>query len=303
MGTSFQSRKGNYVQDHEPAHVALQRRFFALAASLPASAQVAGAQNASILPAAASTSAPPDSTLLTEYHFDNAYSNAYFDVCGSLPGSDGCYGGGTLGPLGHVGALIEGNQSVKGSVVTRKIYVVDDNAGGTTVKLYVYQKTDNINGTNDTISTSLVNTISLPLVGGTGVKSYMAADKDFLFIGTSLSQSAVKVAKAGLTFQAIGGFSGPSPIYVSSATANNYGSVTLTFSDSNGQSTGFYSFDPSGNLSEDGGGANYLLSTSTALTTKNLLTTSNSAITNITQSSHKRHINFHKTASAAIPAN
>lgn len=268
--------------------------FFAAAVNLPADAQVAGGQRVGILPPVFVVNPPPDNSLLTTYSFDNAYSSAYFSVCGSLPGSEGCYGGGTLGPFGHAGALIEGNEVVRGTIVTRDIYVVDDKAGGTTVKLYVYRKTDTISGADDSISTSLLNTISLPLTGGANAKSYMAADTNFLFIGTSLSQSAVKVAKSDLTFQPLGGFSGPAPIYVSSATSNKYGSVTVTFSDNSGVYTGFYSFDPYGNFSEDGGGADYLLGTSTALTTANLVTSTNGAISAHTVPSLQRNVRFNK---------
>jgi hypothetical protein len=268
---------------------------FFMASALPASAQVVGSQRVGILPPVSLPRPPPDNSLLTTYSFDNAYTSAYYSVCGSLPGSEGCYGGGLLGPFGHAGALIEGNESVQGTVVKRNIYVIDDKAGGTTVKLYVYQKTDTIKGADDSIATSLVNTISLPLIGGAGAKTYMAGDDNFLFIGTSLSQSAVKVAKSDLSFQTLGGFSGPAPIYVSSATSNKYGSITVTFSDSSGVYTGFYSFDPNGNFSEDGGGADYLLGTSTALTTANLLTSTNSTVTNRKLPSLQRNVRFYAT--------
>ncbi len=277
--------------------------FFAMAAAIPANAQESGAQRVRILPPVYVAQTPPDSTLSTTYYFGNSYANAYFVVCGSLPGSDGCYGSGTLGPFGHAGALVEGDESVQGTIVTRNIYVVDDEAGGTTVKLYVYQKTDTINGAEDFVSTSLVNTISLPLIGGANVKSYMAADKDFLFIGTSLSQSAVKVAKSDLTLQSLGGFSGPAPIYVSSATTNKYGFVVVTFSDDSGKFTGFYSFDPNGNSTGDGGGANYLLGTSTGLTTADLLTATNGTISDNKLPPLKRNVHLHSVDSKAAPGN
>jgi hypothetical protein len=73
-------------------------------------------------------------------------------VCGSLPGSGGCYGSAYLGPFGKIGALLEGNPSTKGNTVTRAIYVLDIATGtkGTDVALSIYKKTDTISSSFDT---------------------------------------------------------------------------------------------------------------------------------------------------------
>src|SRR5947208_10080798 len=58
---------------------------------------------------------PPTSTLFpyttlfrSRYNTDVAHTTVNWNVCGSLPGSSGCYGSGSLGPFGRVGALMEG---------------------------------------------------------------------------------------------------------------------------------------------------------------------------------------------------
>lgn len=261
----------------------------ATAAALPVTALAAR-------PSPSEAGAPPDQNLLAQYSFDNAYSNVYFSVCGSLPGSSGCYGGGTLGPFGHAGALIEGDEvtSMNGTVVKRNIYVLDDKAGGTGVKLYTYERTDNINGASDSVSVSLLGATTIPLIGGDNVRSYMAADTNYLFIGTSLSQSAQRIGKFDDTVQALGGFSGSEPLYVSAITTSKSGAVIVTYSDNSGKSTGFYAYDADGNFSGDGGGADYLVNTASALTTSSLLTATNAAVSARTVPAIQRKVVFDK---------
>src|SRR6266446_5236337 len=132
---------------------------------------------------------PPDATLYTTYNIDTAHTSVGLVVCGSLPGSEGCYGGASLGPFGKVGALLEGDPKVDLSMntVTRPIYVVDI-ASGTNqnqVVLYVYTKVDTITTDFDTVTVTLSQTISLPLAGGTSAQASMAANNQFLFIGTN----------------------------------------------------------------------------------------------------------------------
>ncbi|WP_266159597.1 hypothetical protein [Dyella silvatica] len=238
----------------------------AVTAALPASAQLA---TAAITPAT-----PPDSNLFTTYSFNNTYTSAYLSVCGSTQGSEGCYGGGSIGPFGRAGALIEGNESVDVATgtVTRYIYVVDEAVNnGTGVTLYVYKKTDVVTSTFDTVNISLANTVVLPLKGGVSAKTYMAADNDFLFIGTDQSSFAVRVQKSNLAINQVGGFS--PPINVSAITSDKYGFVTVTFGGISG-SDGFYTFGPNGSMVEDGGGADFMVGNSTGLSTANLATTS-----------------------------
>ncbi len=83
----------------------------------------------------------------------------------------------------------------------------------------------------------------------------MAANPQFLFVGTDRSPQGVEVNKRNLTFSQVGGFS--PPINVTAITADRYGYVTLTCGSFSGGQSGFYLFGPDGSLQEDGGGADF----------------------------------------------
>ena len=118
----------------------------------------------------AAPAAPIDATLYTRYNMDLDHTNVGWNVCGSLPGSSGCYGSGSLGPFGRVGAMMEGEPKTNriANTVTRAIYVLDPASGPNQneVVLYVYTKVDTITTDSDTVTVTLSQTISLPLVGG-----------------------------------------------------------------------------------------------------------------------------------------
>jgi hypothetical protein len=222
--------------------------------------------------AMAQTSAP-DSNLYTTYSFDKAYTYAYLVVCGSTQESEGCYGSATLGPFSQAGAIVEGNPSVDPftGTVTRDIYVVDQAAnGGTGVTLYDYVKTDVVDASSDSVKVSLKSSTTLPLTGGSNAKTYLAADNNYLFIGTDQGPFALQVQKSDLTSTQIA--SGSPPANVSSITSDAYGFVTVTFG-AIGGSSDFYVFNPDGKGTEDGGGVDYMVSSSNGLMTTNLATT------------------------------
>jgi hypothetical protein len=228
----------------------------------------------SALPAAAQTaSAPPaalDATLFTTYTVTSGYQNVSLTVCGSTAESEGCYGSGSMGPFGKAGALIESTPTTKGSTVTRLIYVVDSAAGtsGTGVNLVVYKKTDTITSSDDTVSVTLFKTVSLPLTGGTTAITSMAANTKFLFIGTDQGEQAVMVQKSNLAVTKVGIYIvGPN---VTSITADQYGYVTVTQGDFTTFPNGFTVFGPTGAAQEDGGGADFMLSTTAGVSTANL---------------------------------
>jgi len=206
---------------------------------------------------------PPDATLYTTYNIDTAHTSVGWAVCGSLPGSSGCYGAGSLGPFGTVGALLEGEPKVDLSTntVTRVIYVVDVASGPnqTAVVLDVYTKVDMITTDFDTVTVTLSRTISLPLAGGTSVQTSMAANKQFLFIGTNRTPNAVEINKRTFSITQLGGFS--PPINVFGITADQYGYVTLSYGSFNGFDTGFIVVGPDGTEQEDGGGSEFMLNT------------------------------------------
>jgi len=218
-----------------------------------------------ILPPVPNVLPAPDASLYTTYSLASNYTTLNWDVCGYRRDSFGCYGSGSLGPFGHVGAAIEGNETVNGNTVTRKIYVVDDGAGtGSSVTLYAYTKTDVLTSTGDTVTVNLTNAVGLPLTGGSLTKTFIAGDDGFLYIGTSRSTAPVQVQESNLAYGYAGGFS--PPIIDSSVTANKYGYVTATNGNDNGFS-GFYVFDPTGHYTVDGGGGDFMLGTLNGIST------------------------------------
>ena len=212
---------------------------------------------------AAPAATPPDATLFTTYNIDTAHTSVGWSVCGSLPGSSGCYGSGSLGPFGKVGALLEGEPKVDftANTVTRAIYVVDI-ASGTNqneVALDVYTKVDMITPDFDTVTVTLSRTITLPLTGGTSALTSMAANKQFLFVGTNRTSDAVEMNKRTFSITQLGGFS--PPINVFAITADQYGYVTLSYGSFSGFDTGFIVVGPDGTEQEDGGGSQFMLNT------------------------------------------
>lgn len=210
---------------------------------------------------------PPDAGLYTSYFFDSGFQNLTWIVCGSTQQSEGCFDSGSLGPFGNVGAMLESDPIVNANTVTRAIYIVDSNSNGG-VQLYVYKKTDVVTASFDTTTVTLIKNIPLPLSGGSTVSCSMAANKQFLFIGTNQSPQAVEVQKSNLRVSSIGGFS--PPVNVTSITSNSYGYVTVTFGGFTGGESGFYQFAPNGEGVGDGGGAWFMLDTALGVSTSNL---------------------------------
>jgi hypothetical protein len=202
-----------------------------------------------------------DATLSTNYVLQGNTSVNWI-VCGTLPGSGGCYGGGTLGPFGRIGAMIEGNpsQNLTTGSVTRYIYVLDVayGSGRNEVALYVYKKVDVISGSSDRPSASLFKTITLPLTGGSLTRASMAATAKFLYIGTNQDPLPVQVQKGNLAFTQTQGAG--SPYNVNSITADQYGFVTVQWP----KGTGFVVFDSNGVPQSEGGGNWFMLNTSIA---------------------------------------
>jgi hypothetical protein len=212
-------------------------------------------------------SKPIDGTLYATYSVARDRTHVSLTVCGSLPGTSGCYGSANLGPFNSVGAVLEGLPSTDKTTntVTRDIYVLDTAAGPNKVgvNLYVYSRTDIISASDDSITVVLTDTVALPLIGSTAATASMAANSGRLYIGTNKSPQAVVVLKKTLAFTQIGGFS--PPVNVSSITADEYGFVTVTFGSFNGTSNGFYVYGPDGSGQGDGGGAAFTVSTAQAV--------------------------------------
>lgn len=218
-----------------------------------------------LLTAALPAHAALDSTLFTNYTLNPGGKSVEWVVCGSLPGSSGCYGSGSLGTFGKIGAMLEGSASTnltKGTV-TRYIFVLDVAAGtkGNEVVLNIFKKVDTISGSFDTVTVTAFKTVTLPLTGGSSTTASMAGNQRFLYVGTNQDQLAVQVKKSNFAITQFGAVSGP--LTVSSITANQYGFVTVSWGPSSGPS-GFETLDPFGNPIEDGGGAPFTLNTTQA---------------------------------------
>jgi len=239
-----------------------------------------------------------DATLYTRYNTDIGHTTVNWNVCGSLPGSSGCYGSGSLGPFGQIGALLEGEPKTNrnANTVTRAIYVLDYKSGPNQneVVLYVYTKVDTITTDSDTVTVTLSQTISLPLVGDFPAQTSMTANKQFLYIGTDLSPNGVQVDKRNFTVTQIVGFP---PINLFAITANPYGYVTLSFGSFGSPSTDFIVVGPDGSTEEDGGGSQFMLNTSQAVKVGN-----HAGITSPLEVPWSRSRNVHKDRVPAAPA-
>jgi hypothetical protein len=216
-----------------------------------------------VIPLAAQRSVPPaapDSGLFTNYSLYSYGGQTTVDwvVCGSTQNSDGCYSSGQLGPFTAVGAMLEGDPFVKGNVVTRAIYVVDSGRAND-VKLYVYNKVDTVTADYDTATVTLRRKVTLPLTGGSDVSCSMAANKNFLFIGTDQTELAAMVQKSNLDVTSVGGVPGN----VVAITSDQYGYVTITNAGSG--FTDFTVLNPNGQLEEDGGGSDFVVGTTQAV--------------------------------------
>jgi len=196
-----------------------------------------------------------DSGLFTTYTNDNAKTTLYWVVCGSIPPGEGCYGSGQLGPFGKMGPIVEGSKvynNAKGTI-TRHLYVIDQayGPGQNGVALYDYKRVDTIANSYDTTTFTLLKTVSLPLTGGRSAAVFMAANKRYLVIGTSMTAIPVEVAKSNYVVTPLNIISQ----IPSSITADNYGFVTVT------SPFGFFVVGPNGALQEDGGGSPFTVNT------------------------------------------
>jgi hypothetical protein len=214
----------------------------------------------SVLMGAAPLHAAIDSTLYTYYNIGTNPTLIYLTVCGSLPGSAGCYGSARMGPFGRVGSMIEGNptQNVTAGTVTRYIYVIDVAYGSSAdgVELYVYKKVDTITAGTDSVTVTLYKTISLHLLtGGNTATAFLAANTKFLLIGTNNNGNVVRVTKSNLDVSTVT----ESTQALSSITANNYGYISLVWG--TGRYTGFEIIGPTGEEESDGAPGSFVQNT------------------------------------------
>ena len=198
-----------------------------------------------------------DSTLFTTYNFSAGATGVSFLVCGSLPDTEGCYGGGTLEPIGGACAVLESATRTKGDVVTREIYVLDrGQEKNSPLMLAVFKRTDTISSSEDSISVTHVSNVPLGIPGGSNAKCVMAGNDTDVYAGTDQDGSVVTVSKSTLTVLDVprpGRFKRSTSVL--SLTADSRGYIAVS------TENGFYVINPQGGDEEDGGGAAYLVNT------------------------------------------
>jgi hypothetical protein len=214
----------------------------------------------------------PDATLFTSYRVD--YATTTYSVCGSIPaGLSGCFGGSLIGPFGQIGAMMEGVPTVNSSTSTstRRLYIVDQSVGGngsTKVNLNIYKLTIVVDSSSAHTSLDLLRTVALPqLVGGQTAHTYMAANADYVYVGTDQGATAMRVARTTFAKSAIT-LSVPS-LNVSSITVDGYGFVNVGFGGLAGGS-GVRQFDPSGTDMGERSGSYFKLGMSQGLSTSDV---------------------------------
>src|ERR1700729_4004583 len=108
--------------------------------------------------------AEPASPLFTTYSVATDLKSAEWIVCGSTKESEGCYADGSLGPFGHIGAMLESPPVSDGNAITREIYVLDvaNGKAADVVALLVYTKTDIVTATDDSVTVNLHRKTELP---------------------------------------------------------------------------------------------------------------------------------------------
>jgi len=183
-----------------------------------------------------------DAGLYTEY--SNNGTSIEFIVCGSVGNSEGCYGGGGLGPLEQACAVLEGKPKQKDNVITRAIYVLDKRSSNAVpITLNVFTRTDTFS--SDYVSTQVQQTKQVPLgvTGGPDAKCSMAANDAFIYAGTDAHNRVVAIDKKAFTLSTTEGDDN-----VQSITADDRGYVALDFGGGN------IVFDPQGNELSGGGG-------------------------------------------------
>jgi hypothetical protein len=196
-----------------------------------------------------------DATLYTLYNFyDGSEVKLSLSVCGTLPASEGCYGGYEFPEVHRPCAVIEGEEKQKGNVVTRAIYVFDKHATSQEALLDVYVRTDTITDESDVVNVTLQAQLRTSIGADPKAKCFMAASPSTVYVGTDASPAAGVVNIATMKIKNVSGFGS-----VQAITADTRGYVTVSFG------SGFDTFDPQGNLVVDGGGTTLMANTRDAI--------------------------------------
>lgn len=193
---------------------------------------------------------PAHAQLFTTYNFSPTQLN--WITCGSIPGSSGCFGAGSVQGFGHLCAVLEDKSKSKSGSYSSKqrIYLMDNNATGKKdVVLHVFEKIIVVSGNSASTAFNKVSDVSLPLTGSATCQA--AANDAVIIAGTTTSTQAAYVVKKTLAASPFGGFSPPAD--VTAITSDALGYISVNF---NG---GFYLIGPKGEGEEDGGGQAYVI--------------------------------------------
>lgn len=208
----------------------------------------------------ATASTPIDANLYTTYSVYAPHNSLSWSRCGATAQSEGCFGNGQISGFKRVCAMIDGTPVVAGSQVTHDLYILDGGATSSdTVTLSVYQFVDEITSSFDTTTVTLLQTVNLTLQGGAAAACSMAANADYVYVGTNASDYAVSVKKTSYATAQLPGFSPAIP--VTQITADDRGYVIVQYG--SGTNNGFYMYSPDGANVEDGGGNALIPSTVT----------------------------------------
>ncbi len=156
----------------------------------------------------------PDSGLYT-YYYINWGQWVAFSVCGTFKDTYGCYGGQQMtNAMEQPCAILEGPISYKGNTIRRDFYVLDKRtAEGAEAQLYVYRRTDTINGEFYTVVASYVATVALGIPAGASANCSLAGNKPFIYAATNHSQQAAQIDRKAFSVTAVGGGGNSGPVH------------------------------------------------------------------------------------------
>ncbi|HEY6578159.1 MAG TPA: hypothetical protein VIY09_02455 [Rhizomicrobium sp.] len=180
--------------------------------------------------------------------FQNYKTSIEFSVCGATGGSEGCYGSADLDPpFDYACGVLQGKPKTKGDTMTRAVYVLDRRTSTTAdMVLYVYERKDVIQNSDDSVSATLKATVDLGITGGPGADCMLVGNDDYVYAGTNANASVATVDKRNNEVGHLAAHSTSDTLV--SITADDRGYVAVNFTDE------FYVVDPHGNDEEDGGG-------------------------------------------------
>jgi hypothetical protein len=167
-------------------------------------------------------------------------------TCGSISGKEGCYQSGSLGPFGHVCALLSDPPIATATGDMQRVYVVDSDGNlfsSNEVVLTIYNKVDTVFSSNVVTTFNAAGSFLIGAGGGTSTHCLAAANTKFLAIASSASGIPLLFNKTTFAIKTAG--NGFPPLPVSAITANAQGYITINFAAS-GYTGGYYVVSPAG---------------------------------------------------------